>query len=878
MARELFEAAAAGHTILAPNTELATALFDVVERMHVEAGHEIWPTPHIRDFGGWLREQYLRRQLSDATLPRMLSDIEERELWRSVILESEAGKEFLEPAGAARAARRARRAMFEYGIPMGALTQYATEESLALLDWTRRFEERCRALNCIGSDQLLPSAPSDSRPLSWIESPIWRPVARRWLRVHGAAMLSPAETSGSGMPYRFQAASPGAELAAIAEWSRENLRATPTFRAWICVPDLNLRRAPLLDAFDAVLAPQRFSLSARETRAPYAVAGGTPLDRYAPVRGALSTLAACAGPVSFETFSELLRMPELQASAADAGVAAVLDVALRNRGPSEADLDEWLRLSERVAPEALVGQVTALQRLRSVLRTLEEMRGHHPLSRWVSVWVDAFEAGPWAERHRWSSTEFQSAERFRELLGALATADGLFGPLPAASAARILRRAAHDTAFQAQTGIPPIWVSGQLMDPWLTYDGVWIAGCSEERWPPPLDPIALLPVRLQREYGVVSASAESQLQLAEDLQRRWQFRARTSVFSCADPGDGRSGTVSPLLLATRPLELQEPLTQPHWRVLANRPPAFERLTDERAPAFASPERTRGIATLRAQSRCAFRGFAETRLLTETLERPVPGFNARERGEMLHRALEHIWLELRSWMELKDIAPDRRDGLVRDSATRAVAKQCERRDPGLRWRHREVPRLERLLNKWLQTELKREPFEVERLEQGDEIARHGGLEFKVRIDRVDRLADGGRVLIDYKTGRAMPDWRGDRPDNPQLPIYALLRPDALVAVAYGKVNASDCCFVAETERGGVFRTRGRPSQMEGMPNFAALVATWSQRIEKLASEFAAGNAQVAPTLRACASCRLQPLCRIPAALDDGAEAEGGGHDG
>ena len=45
-------------------------------------------------------------------------------------------------------------------------------------------------------------------------------------------------------------------------------------------------------------------------------------------------------------------------------------------------------------------------------------------------------------------------------------------------------------------------------------------------------------------------------------------------------------------------------------------------------------------------------------------------------------------------------------------------------------------------------------------------------FKVRIDRVDRLADDARVLIDYKTGAATTDWRGDRPDNPQLPIYAL----------------------------------------------------------------------------------------------------------
>jgi ATP-dependent helicase/nuclease subunit B len=897
LGRSVFDAAGAGHTILAPNTELAAALFDAVERMHVSAGDQIWPTPRIRDFGGWLRERYGERQLSDPSLPRALSDIEERELWRSVILESDSGDQFLEPAGAARSARRARRAMFEYGIPVSALAEYATEESLALLNWNRKFEERCRELNCIASDQLLSDrmierAAVDSRSLLWIESPIWRPVARRWLETCAVESLPPAVVAAAALPHRLHAPSPAAELAAIAEWARENLRAAPNFRAWICIPDLTLRRGQVLDAFDAALAPQRFSLSARETGAPYAVAGGTPLSGYAPVRAAMSTLSASTGSVSFENFSALLRMPELQGSSADASAAAVLDIALRSRGPSEADLNEWLRLSENLLREAAARPVAALQRLRIFLRTLEDVRGDHPLSRWVSVWVDAFESGPWSERHRWSSAEFQSAERFRELLAALATADAVFGARSAASAGRILQRAARDTAFQAQTGIPAIWVSGQLMDPWLTYDGLWVAGCTEERWPPPLDPVPLLPVRLQREYGVVSASAESQLQLAEDLQRRWQFRAARSVFSYADSGDGRVSTHSPLLPATALAspdiaspDAAPPLTQPHWHAFRTHAPLLEMLIDEQAPkfaqapkfeqarlfeqdrVFASPERTRGVATLRAQSLCAFRGFATTRLTTEALGRPVPGFNARERGEMLHRALEQIWSVLRTRAELQSIEPARREALINESVVRAIAKQCERRDPGLRWRRREVPRLGKLLGKWLETELSREPFEVEYLEQGEQTARHGGLEFKVRIDRVDRLADGGRVLIDYKTGMAAPDWRGDRPENPQLPIYALLRPAGLVAVAYGKVNASECCFVAETERGGIFKARGRPSSMEGMPNFSALIAMWSRRIEKIAAEFAAGDAAVAPTLRACASCGLAPLCRVPPALDD-----------
>jgi probable DNA repair protein len=874
--RGVFDALEAGCIILAPNAELATTLVDAVERLHVELAHAVWPTPQIRDFAGWLRDRHVVRQFADASLPRVLSDIEEHELWRAAILASDAGKELLEPAGAARAARRARRTMSEYGISHAALAKYPSDEVRALIEWAERFDERCAALHCISTDRLLESIQPGTAPLVWLESPAWRPVARRWLLQHAAGMLAADAVGEAAVVHRYQAASPGAELAAIAEWSRDLIEAQPAARIWVCIPDLQERRALVQDAFDAVLAPQRFTLAASQTLAAYAITGGTPLADFPTVRAALEVLSATTGTLRFETFSAVLRLPELQPSPADAAAAARLDSGLRRRAPEALPLDEWLELAERVA-NALPVTAVALSRLRAVQRRLQALRGLQPLSRWVSVWVDAFDSGPWADRGRWSSGEFQAAERFRELLAALAVADELFGPRSAASAARLLRRSARDTAFQVQTGVPPIWISGQLHDPWLTYDGLWMSGCAEQRWPPPPDPVPLIPVVLQRAYGIAASGADSQLQLAMDLQRRWQARGRRCVFSTAAAEDGRPVQLSPLLAAA-PLPqtlptMAAPVTQPHWRALAAAAPQLQAQDDEWAPRFTSDERTRGVATLRAQSQCAFRGFAETRLETAQLTRPTPGFNARERGEMLHDALERIWRELESLAGLQAQGAAALESLLERSVAAAIATQCVRRDPGPRWQRRELPRLCGLLTKWLATEALREPFAVERLEQDAQIARHGGLEFNVRIDRIDRLADGGRVLLDYKTGMAVPDWRGERPENPQLPIYALARPEGLVAVAYAQVNASECGFVAETGRAGVFKAGGRPTHLEGRMNFAALLETWAERIEKIAGEFRDGDARVAPTLRACASCHLQPLCRVPSALGAGADVDG-----
>src|SRR5208337_3044049 len=187
-------------------------------------------------------------------------------------------------------------------------------------------------------------------------------------------------------------------------------------------------------------------------------------------------------------------------------------------------------------------------------------------------------------------------------------------------------------------------------------------------------------------------------------------------------------------------------------------------------------------------------------------------------------------------------PAARAQLLDSSVAAAVTLISAARDPGERWRLRELRRTRDLLDRWLDVERLREPFSVERLEQGRMLAHHAGIDFECRIDRVDRLRDGARVLIDYKTGSGSADWRGERPDNPQLPIYAQLFAQQLVAVAYGLLNAADIGFIVESERPAVFGPQQRRTKLEGLGSFEELLDVWSGRIERLAAEFAAGRAE------------------------------------
>jgi probable DNA repair protein len=784
-------------------------------------------------------------------------------LWRAVIARGDEAL-LLDPAAAAEAARRAYQAMHEHGIPAARIAADDGDEARLLTRWIRRFEADCAAHNRVSASALLQGFDAAPEPIAWIDSPGWRPAVRRWLQRHAADPIRP-EAAGTARAWRHLAATPEAEAAAAAHWMREQRQADGEFRAWIHVPDLNQRRLEWVDAFDAELAPRRFGLAEAPLIAPYAVAGGVSLREHPPVRSVLEFLELSTGMVSFERFSVWLRSPEWHATSEEAGAAALLDVELRRRAPAEAPLPRWLELAQRLGEEpsrrAAARPVPALARLADACAILERQRAAAPCSVWVTLWAAAFERGPWSQRHRWSSGEFQAAERLRELMGSLAAAEATLGSRRPAEAARLLARAVGDTLFQGQTGVAPIWISGQALDPWLGYDAVWIAGFDARRWPPPVDPLPLLPVRLQREYGVIAASAEAQRGFALDLQQRWSGRAPCAVYSYAADGDSPVAAPSPLLPVAAALSADPAPTRPLWRRSLAAAPVFERLSDEQGPPFGAPERTHGIATLKAQSQCAFRGFATTRLEAADLELPVPGFNALERGILVHTALESIWRELRTHAALINAGAAALEGLIEAGVAAALRQVTPRRDPGPQWQRRERVRLAPLLREWLDLERPRLPFVVEHIEAGDEHARFAGVEFTCRIDRIDRLDDGARILIDYKSGQASRDWRGERPDNPQLPVYALLHRDALVAVAYGRVNAAECAFVGEWDRADLFRRGGRATPLEGQPDLAALLGEWQRRVERIAGEFAAGRAEVLPTATACRHCRLQGLCRV-----------------
>ena len=150
--------------------------------------------------------------------------------------------------------------------------------------------------------------------------------------------------------------------------------------------------------------------------------------------------------------------------------------------------------------------------------------------------------------------------------------------------------------------------------------------------------------------------------------------------------------------------------------------------------------------------------------------------------------------------------------------------------------------------------------------------------------MDILAEGGELLIDYKTGdSSIAMWMGRRPDEPQLPLYYLARPVLPEAVAFAQVRRGECGLSGLSAQPGVAEgitqlTRSRfGNEFRDWP---ALLAHWRGTLEALATQFRSGAAPVDPKRRSltCRNCDLSTLCRVSEVVDRGSptpDEESGG---
>jgi len=258
----------------------------------------------------------------------------------------------------------------------------------------------------------------------------------------------------------------------------------------------------------------------------------------------------------------------------------------------------------------------------------------------------------------------------------------------------------------------------------------------------------------------------------------------------------------------------------------------------------------GMKVIADQAACPFRAFAIHRLGARELDDIELGVSPRERGTAAHVALEILWQELKTQQELIERPPAKLSELIRSCASAALERTLGRRHTGAieRFRILEQARLEKLLEEWLAVERRRPPFRVIETETAA-VVELASLQLRIKVDRIDvEESDGGHVIVDYKTSKVLKitAWEGERPDAPQLPLYAVKSEHLVSKIFYGQLVSGKLRWLP---------AEGADAQ-KCMPE-------WKRVLEKLAADFLQGRAAVDPKdgRKTCANCRLGPLCRV-----------------
>ena len=284
--------------------------------------------------------------------------------------------------------------------------------------------------------------------------------------------------------------------------------------------------------------------------------------------------------------------------------------------------------------------------------------------------------------------------------------------------------------------------------------------------------------------------------------------------------------------------------------------------------------------IKDQAACPFRAFAAKRLNAEDLNRSEWGLSAGERGILLHKVMEQLWSpgkdRFHTLADLRAAIAEGRLRAVIEDVIADVFAPLVKEQRGDAWMKAylasEHRRLLTRLEEWLLIDAERVPFTVEATEKVLDDVSVGGLKLRLRADRIDRLgddglADGQRLLIDYKSGKvSTKDWDGMRPNEPQLPLYAIFgNVEDVCGVAFARINVEKTGLegCVSDARKQLFADKGANSKLVKNPYDKTMRDEWTAALLNLAEDFLHGEAQVDPKdgTKTCKFCAMPGLCRV-----------------
>ena len=838
-------------TVVTANARLSRQMRRDYDGERRRQGLRVWESPDILPRGAWLErvwQECAYREPFDT--PVLLSAVQDEALWEQSIAESSATDVLLDLPATVSAAAQAWNLVHAWEARCEPAEFRGFHDPGAFLGWMQAVERKLRENGWITASQIpralldrvaagtvVPGAlfhagfdeltPADRRLFDACHAQAWNT---------GSAIAQPQQC-------RVGLRDSSEELMRAAAWARRKLEAQPEARIGVIVRGLAGLSAATERIFDDIFHG-RLDF-AQGTAAAFHISAGAPSSDVPLIAEALLILGLKSG-LRIGEAGMLLRSPFLRI---DKSLASRLYADLRRQGI-----------------EKISFEVEAVRRaFPAMAKAADELRERQHPSEWSAAFSKLLQRAGWPGERPLNPAEHQAVEHWKNLLSEFAALDIVLPRLTYGQALQRLRRIAHDRRFAPRDEGAPVQIMDMLEAAGSQFDALWIAGLHGGVWPEAPRPNPFLPLSLQRSAGMPHSSPERELAYARRVTERLLASATEVVCSYPLFSGEEKLRISPLIEALPEVPAADVVFDaPLHRIFGAAVPLEVQPLGQAPPLAPGTVQSGGMRVLADQAACPFRAFAMHRLRTREYDAPDIGISPSERGSVAHKALEYFWRDVGSRRELLARSMEEIDAAIESSVNAALDSGLSRRQRNTsleRSRTLEQDRLQRLLTEWLQVERTRTDFEVVERETPRRVDA-GGLQLDLKVDRIDRMPSGKYIVLDYKTSDKLnvDDWDGERPDAPQLPLYAVKSGREVEGVYYAKLVPNETELLGHAGDALAWR-----------------VPEWTKVVDQLGSSFLRGDAAVDPKypVKTCEFCDLHSLCRIAEVRAvDGAEDEAG----
>jgi ATP-dependent helicase/nuclease subunit B len=868
---DLFESITPATPILTPNRRLAAVFIKKYNTWQMQQGKTSWPSLDILPLTSWVKrlwQELTAREFTPA--PFLLSPEAEQIIWETILRQSP-DKNLLQVTGTAELARAAWGILKQWQVDFANPELQTTADGVVFQRWADEFVKLCHDHQWLDNNSITAAVITNLKNGAII--PPQQIILAGFTEIipHHQSLLDACEK----LHTRIQVYTPervantvqriclldeDSEIHTMARWAKHLHEQNNAAMIGCVVPNLEKLRPRIIEIFSEVFAANRdYVLDA--TTLPFNISAGKSLALYPIIHLALQLLKLVKHNIPLETINSIINSPFITAAEQEQFTRAALVARLQQDNVASISIIGLIHYAQVGACPALA------QALTKVAATTSKQKKQH-LSYWVETILTCLQLFGWPGERNLNSAEYQTAETWLKLLADFIHFERFLGPVTYHDALHFLVYLTTAQVYQPESPETTVQILGALEAAEIPFDYLWVMGLDDSNWPQAPKPNPFIPQRMQRILNMPHATAERELAFTQQLTAQLRDSASQVIFSHASLLEDLPLRPSPIITDIAEISLEQlpqaAFTAPALQIYTAS--QLEKIQDDMAPAIFAGEKPRGGTSIfKNQAACPFKAFAESRLLARQQDEVTLGLRANQRGNILHKAMELIWESLIDQTTLLQMPAADLKQLVEYCIDVAIKDKVASKTGNKYYLQLEAQRLEKIISKWLDLEKNRPYFKIKSLEEKRSTV-FGNIPINVLADRIDELADGTQVIIDYKTGKdlTIANWFGERPDEPQLPLYCILEPEHTGAIIFALVNpfAMGWAGVSNADLAikGVKALSGE--KHKGL-NWNEQLTAWKITLEQLAADFYHGKAIVDPKHdeQTCQHCHLHSLCRI-----------------